>query len=75
MYLPRGSSFGLFALLGIRSLDLLFLGAYVITITCHLDKDASVGSWTFFSPAICYSVSELMETLADFVAEDAKDPA
>ena len=41
----------------------------------NFDAVAFVGSWTFFSPAICYSVSELMETLADFVAEDAKDPA
>ena len=54
---------------------LLFLGAYVITIVCHLDKDTFVGSWTFFSPAICCSVSELLEALEDFVTEDAKYPA
>lgn len=54
---------------------LLFLGAYVITIVCHLDAVAPSGSWTFFSPAICCSVSELLEALEDFVAEDAKYPA
>lgn len=41
----------------------------------NFDAVAFVGSWTFFSPAICCSVSELLEALEDFVAEDAKYPA
>ena len=51
------------------------LPSIVITIVCHLDKEAFVGSWTFFSPAICCSMSELLEALEDFVTEDAKYPA
>lgn len=41
----------------------------------NFDAVAPSGSWTFFSPAICCSVSELLEALEDFVAEDAKYPA
>lgn len=41
----------------------------------NFDAVAPSGAGLFFSPAICYSVSELLEALAEFVAEDAKYPA